>query len=258
MRRNHSKSYVIFHITALPNHSAKYDFCHDTIFNFSLQNLQLLRYHCFFVCLKLISLVYTCSVQVPLCLITTGWGVDKVLLRKGWLGIWFFWHRKKLLRCVRAHRLWLPTLWLDVRFLWIRKCHAEEGLRTAHKFVDITFASYFLHNSFLVVITKRTAQFVVVHGRTVFLNSPSTSYFFRVNEFELHATPRPSDKRGTFRLVQKSHKELPQLQWAPSLEGPGFWICDTVRNFKLRTYVLQKNGTFYTSILDFTVTLLVI
>lgn len=134
-----------------------------------------------------------------------------MLLWVWWLGVGFLGHGKKLLRCMRAHRFGFPTLWFDVRFLRVRKSHTKKSLWATNKFIHVAFACHLLHDSFLVIIAERTAKLVVVHSRAVLLDAPPASHFFGINKFKLHATPCPSDKRGTFRLVQEGHKELPKL-----------------------------------------------
>ena len=71
--------------------------------------------------------------------------------------------------------------------------HVEQSFRITNKFVDVSFTlkkyvgklqvtikfiviytSNFLHYSFFVIIPKRSAQFIVVHGWSIFLSSPSS------------------------------------------------------------------------------------
>lgn len=51
--------------------------------------------------------------------------------------------------------------------------HGEERVRAAHELVDVPLTCHFLHDAFFVVVAQRAAQLVVVHGRAVFLQTPS-------------------------------------------------------------------------------------
>lgn len=95
-------------------------------------------------------------------------------------------------------------------------CHVEEGFGITNKFVHVPFTyeeniyiflfhrinwklftGYFLHDSFLVVVTQASRQLVIVHGRSIFLQTPSTCHLFGFNQFEFHSSPSPRYASGT-------------------------------------------------------------
>lgn len=126
--------------------------------------------------------------------------------------------------------------------------HVEERFRIADEFVHVSFSRYLLHYTLLVVVPQRSAQFVVIHRRSILLNTPSTShlelkkerknitlliisenifvvvtilyiyiYLFRFDELELHPTTGPRDARCVRWIVQQSNQKLPQLQRTSTL-----------------------------------------
>lgn len=94
----------------------------------------------------------------------------------------------------------------------------------------------FLHDSFLVIISQASRQFIVIHCWSIFLETPSPSNFFGFYQFELHSSSCPSDARTESKssdsseileflswnspwawLVKQSDKKLPKLQRTSSL-----------------------------------------
>ena len=146
-------------------------------------------------------LVDTSSVQVPLCLVAASCGGDVMLLWEWWFRVRLLRYGEKLLACVRAHGLRFPALRFDVWFLWVWKGHAEESFGTADKFIHIALSGDLLHDSLLVVVAKRSTKLVIIHRWTVLLNAPSSGHLLGIDKFELHSTPCPRDKRGTFGFV---------------------------------------------------------
>ena len=49
----------------------------------------------------------------------------------------------------------------------------REEVRISLRLSKLT--GYFLHDSFFIVVTQRAAQLVIVHGRPILLDSPTTS-----------------------------------------------------------------------------------
>lgn len=127
--------------------------------------------------------------------------------------------------------------------------HVEKRFRITDEFVHVSFSRYLLHYPFLVVIPQRSAQFVIIHRRSILLNTPSTShlngikerkkeknialslltfqriysslrshiYLFRFDELELHPTTGPRDARRVRWIVQQGDQKLPQLQRTSTL-----------------------------------------
>lgn len=84
--------------------------------------------------------------------------------------------------------------------------HVEQSLRIAHEFVHVPFAGHLLHDALLVVVAQTARQFVVVHGRPVFLDAPATGHLLRFDQLELHAAARPTDTAGTVDNVKDNRK----------------------------------------------------
>lgn len=60
--------------------------------------------------------------------------------------------------------------------------HVEKRFRIADEFVHVSFSRYLLHYTLLVVVPQRSAQFVVIHRRSILLNTPSTSHLNGIKE----------------------------------------------------------------------------
>lgn len=69
------------------------------------------------------------------------------------------------------------------------------------------------HDSLFVILTDRTAQFVVVHGRPVLASAPESGHANRVLDFEdALCSVHPSDATAVeLRLAEQLLEELPQV-----------------------------------------------
>ena len=64
--------------------------------------------------------------------------------------------------------------------LQLLKGHPEHALQVAHKLVDVTLARHFADDALIVVVSKATAQLLIVHTRFVLPGSPLAGNFFRI------------------------------------------------------------------------------
>lgn len=64
------------------------------------------------------------------------------------------------------------------------------------KLVGVALAVNLSHNVFIIVVAKRTAEFVIVHVRLAFPLSPAPSHFVRVSHLELPIGALPCDAVG--------------------------------------------------------------
>ena len=67
------------------------------------------------------------------------------------------------------------------------------------------------HDVLVVVISKRAAEFVVVHVRFALAFSPASSDLVRINQLELARCTVPRDARSVPGVGQQLQQELPQL-----------------------------------------------
>lgn len=81
---------------------------------------------------------------------------------------------------IKSHCLvfnWLvwtvELLGVAVRFQYgsviVGESHGKQGLGITHEFVNVSLSCHFLHYSFLIVISKRSTKFVVIHSRSILL-----------------------------------------------------------------------------------------
>ena len=64
------------------------------------------------------------------------------------------------------------------------------------EFVSVSLAVDFGHDVFVVIVTERTAKFIVVHVWFVFAFSPPTCDLIGVGQFEFAIVAFPGDEAG--------------------------------------------------------------
>jgi len=77
--------------------------------------------------------------------------------------------------------------------------HVEQGVWIADEPIDVALSVDLLHDALLVVVAQTPGQLVVVHGRAVLLETPTTGHLLRLDQLELHAPAGPGDAAGTGR-----------------------------------------------------------
>lgn len=88
-----------------------------------------------------------------------------------------------------------------------------QGLSNAVKvkLVGVAFAVDFGHDVFVVIVTQRTAQLVVVHVWLALPLTPAPGHFIWVRHLELAVGALPGDATSIGTVRQKLQEELPQL-----------------------------------------------
>lgn len=79
------------------------------------------------------------------------------------------------------------------------------------EFVGVALAVNLSHNIFIIVVAKRTAEFVIVHIRLAFPLPPAPSHFIRVSHLEFTIGALPGDAVGVRAVREELQQELPQL-----------------------------------------------
>lgn len=77
------------------------------------------------------------------------------------------------------------------------------------KFVGVALTMNLSHNIFIIVVAKRTAEFVIVHVRFAFPLPPASSHFIRVGHLELPVGALPGDAAGVGAVREELQQELP-------------------------------------------------
>lgn len=95
------------------------------------------------------------------------------------------------------------------------------------KFVGVALTMNLSHNIFIIVVAKRTAEFVIVHVRLAFPLPPAPSHLIGVCHLELPVGALPGDAVGVGAVGEELQQELPQLY----LPTP----CGGKRNRNVRT-----------------------
>ena len=146
------------------------------------------------------------------------------------------WRRGFPIRCDSGNlRRRQRRRWTRQRFFLIASITRNERiqrLRVTNETINVTFTRNFLHDSFFVIVTKRTRQFIVVHRRTILLHTPETRDLSRDENDSMSNRRRNSQRTSSgstslnskplpvqmmivpFRpIFQQSQEELPQLHW---------------------------------------------
>lgn len=79
------------------------------------------------------------------------------------------------------------------------------------KFVGVALTMNLSHNIFIIVVAKRTAEFVIVHVRLAFPLPPAPSHLIGVCHLELPVGALPGDAVGVGAVREELQQELPQL-----------------------------------------------
>lgn len=77
------------------------------------------------------------------------------------------------------------------------------------KFVGVALTMNLSHNIFIIVVAKRTAEFVIVHVRFAFPLPPASSHFVGVGHLELPVGALPGDAVGIGAVREELQQELP-------------------------------------------------
>lgn len=89
---------------------------------------------------------------------------------------------------------------------------AQQGLQITDEPIHVSLVGGLLDDVLVVVVTKPTAELLVVHGGLAFSLAPATSDFWRVDNLELPVPlVGPLDARLALSVGQQFQQELPQL-----------------------------------------------
>lgn len=77
------------------------------------------------------------------------------------------------------------------------------------KFVGVALTMNLSHNIFIIVVAKRTAEFVIVHVRLAFPLAPAPSHFVGVGHLEFSIGALPGDAVGVGAVREELQQELP-------------------------------------------------
>lgn len=86
------------------------------------------------------------------------------------------------------------------------------------KLVGIPLTMNFCHDVLVVVVSKCSTQFVIIHVGFALPLTPSSSYFIWICQFKLSISSFPSNAAGVWRVRQQFKQELPQLYLSRSWE----------------------------------------